>query len=247
MMIRKIAAFQVKLEFDPKHFDPSKDLQVAWYDPEGNVHRDYCSHFTSEPYSAKREESGSASKLETLRNELWLIEASIEYDPAYIDIETAQLDVLEFDQETGAILPFPRNVKVKVISMALREREKKQKARKNGLTMASILKSLLDSLADVYASNPEILDTDVREAMADAVWKIYLMPQMGYRLPKRFHLESADANRAVNKAIADFAKGAKKIAGETPGLSFQERLSAFQNTDVVAENGYGYDDLFWMD
>jgi hypothetical protein len=239
-MKRKIAQFDLELEFDPERFDPKDQLQVAWYDPKMGTHHDFCEHFTSEPRSATKLSSDSISNATFPTRELWTIEASIEYDPEHLDIETAQLDVLEFDQISGSMLETPKNVRITVRSKTVRDRPNKRKATTVKRTPEDALKSLLDSLGDIYERSPELLDTDVREALAEAIWKLFLMPQPDYTLPNTFYLDSAEANTGIRSALAEYTQAAGGFALD----AFHERLAAFQNLDVVAENGFTYDEFF---
>lgn len=113
---RAVATFDIEVEFDSAAFDSEDNLQVAWYDPSTGTFTDYCDQFTSEPRSAEKRTSEAISVGTFNQREQWSIEASIEYDPDIIDLDTARLDVLEFDQDAGEILPTPRNATIRIDS-----------------------------------------------------------------------------------------------------------------------------------
>ncbi len=247
-MKHAIASFKLDLVFDSRRLDPELNLVVAWYDPASGMHQYYCDYFISDPRSAKKLAKYANAPGAFDRSELWSVEADISYDPEHIDIRTVRLDVLEFDQKSGSMLETPVNVQISVRSQSIIPKVAKKPGKTGRLTMDQILRDLLEALEAVQEKHPEITDTEVREAMSDAVWHLFIVPKVGFKMPKSFFLDSAKANRAVHKALKDYIGKAKKVSQESGVLSFRDRLAAFQNSHVGSPGGYSYDDFFgWTD
>ena len=110
--------------------------------------------------------------------------------------------------------------------------------------MKKALKQLInafDKLAE--DGHDEVMDTDVRERMHDAVYKTLVEPQADYELPDEFGMFSPDGNKKVKAILAkffahpEFAE-AKKLP--TP----KARLDAFQDVEVESGEGNTYDEYF---
>lgn len=110
--------------------------------------------------------------------------------------------------------------------------------------MKKALKQLINSL-DKLADNghDEVMDTDVREQMYDAVHQLLVEPQAEYELPDEFGMFSPEGNALVKAILAKFAAHpefaeAKKLP------TAKERLDAFQDIDVESAEGNTYDEYF---
>jgi hypothetical protein len=110
--------------------------------------------------------------------------------------------------------------------------------------MKKALKQLLNALDKIMEEHEEVGDTAVREFMYDAVHKSFIVPQPGYKLPDEFGMFTPEGDREVKGAIKQFlthpelAAAAKQL--ETP----QERLDAFQDTEVESSEGSTQDEYF---
>jgi|WetSurMetagenome_2_1015567.scaffolds.fasta_scaffold07334_6 hypothetical protein len=247
-MKRAIVSFEPELVYDPRRFDPARNLVVAWYDPASGKHHHFCEHFASAPRSARKLTAQTNAAGEFQKSEIWSLEADISYDHRQIDIDTARLDVLEFDQESGSMLATPVNVQIIVRSQRVLPRTVAPRGKPGPPTMDQILEDLLAALEAVQEESPELTDTEAREAMAAAVWHLFIAPQAGYKMPKTFFLDSARADGAVRRALQDYVRKAAKVAEESGLPSWRERLAALQNPQVASPGGYVYDDFFgWTD
>ena len=71
--------------------------------------------------------------------------------------------------------------------------------------MKKALKQLLnalDKLAD--DGHDEVMDTDVRERMHEAVYKTLVVPQPDYQFPGEFGMFSPEGNKKVKAILAKF-------------------------------------------
>jgi hypothetical protein len=110
--------------------------------------------------------------------------------------------------------------------------------------MKTALKQLLNALDKIVDDGQEeLMDTDVRERMHDAVYKTLVDPQPDYQLPAEFGMFSPEGNAQVRAALSKFlahpeVAQAKKLP--TP----KARLDAFQDIDVESAGGNTYDEYF---
>ena len=110
--------------------------------------------------------------------------------------------------------------------------------------MKKALKQLLNALDKlVEGGHDEVMDTDVRERMHDAVYKTLVEPQPDYLLPDEFGMFSPEGNKKVSTVLAKFfahsdVAEAKKLP--TP----KARLDAFQDVEVESAEGNTYDEYF---
>jgi hypothetical protein len=116
--------------------------------------------------------------------------------------------------------------------------------------MKKAVKQLLNALDKLgEGGHDEVMDTDVREQMSDALHKTLVEPQPDYQLPEEFGMFSPEGNKKVKAALSKFFAHpefveAKKLP--TP----KARLDAFQDVEVESDGGntldeyFGYDDSF---
>ena len=91
-------------------------------------------------------------------------------------------------------------------------------------------------------------DTNVRDHMGDAVFRGFIKPEPGFVLTDEYGLGTAEANRLVKEALADFIAGARAAAAREGLDSFHKRLAAFQNHDVRTVHTSDFNDYFgWSD
>lgn len=110
--------------------------------------------------------------------------------------------------------------------------------------MQPILSRLLDRLDAIAEQHEEVGDTDVREAMSDAVFDGFLRPVPSFTLPERFAMFSEEGDRLISRALAEFLPAANGHAAAAGLVSFHDRLSAFQDGDLKSSAGSYYDDYF---
>jgi len=110
--------------------------------------------------------------------------------------------------------------------------------------MKQALKQLLDALDTIAASGfDEVLDTEVRERMHEAVYRTLVEPEPGYQLPEEFAMFSPEGNQKVRATLATFFAHPEFAAAKllpTP----KERLDAFQDIEVESSQGITYDEYF---
>lgn len=118
--------------------------------------------------------------------------------------------------------------------------------------MEGILLQLLNNLEAIAHDYDGIYDTVSREAMREAVFHGFLRSVPDYTIPSDFGLLerqgtqvvlSERGNLRVREALVGYIQAANTKANEL-GLTFQGRLAAFQNSEVVTEDGSTYDDFF---
>lgn len=110
--------------------------------------------------------------------------------------------------------------------------------------MDEVLLELLHRLETVGDAHEELFDSEVREAMDDAVWQGFIRPRPGYALPEQFAMFSPEGDAAVREALAWFLPAAN-IAADRSGLdTFSKKLKAFQNLEVRTSRQNDYNDFF---
>jgi len=110
--------------------------------------------------------------------------------------------------------------------------------------MKKALKQLLNSLDKlVDDGQEEVMDTDVRERMHDAVYKMLVQPQPDYQLPDEFGMFSPEGNEQVRAILANFLAHAEFAEAKTLPTP-KARLDAFQDIEVESAAGNTYDEYF---
>lgn len=110
--------------------------------------------------------------------------------------------------------------------------------------MKAALRQLLDDLDEIAESHEEVGDTDVREAMSEAVHHVLLVPNPRYILPDRFRMFSDDGDRLVRRALARFFAHPEVTTLASGEAAPKERLAAFQDESLQSLKGSYYDDYF---
>jgi len=109
--------------------------------------------------------------------------------------------------------------------------------------MDSILRSellaLLESLVTVAHKHNEIFDTEVREMMFEAVHDGFLKPQPSFVLAKRSGMFSDEGNQEVREALGRYIECAGARATAIGMFDPNERLAAFQDEEVQADDHEG--------
>jgi len=106
------------------------------------------------------------------------------------------------------------------------------------------LKKLIDDLDAISEEHDEVLDTDVREQMADSVRQTFINPTPGYTLPDTYGMFSDEGNEMVRSTLQAFFQHPEVLAATKSLTTSQARLDAFQDIEVESENGNTYDEYF---
>src|SRR5437899_2212032 len=106
--------------------------------------------------------------------------------------------------------------------------------------MKIALKQLLDRLDAIREKHPELGDTDVREALAAAIYHSFILRVPGYSLPESLGMHSAEANAAVRIALAEFLDASAGSGARTP----LQRFAAFQDATIESDAGHCYEEYF---
>ena len=110
--------------------------------------------------------------------------------------------------------------------------------------MKKALKQLLNSLDKLAeGGHDEVMDTDVRERMHDAVYKTLVEPQPDYQLPDEFGMFSPEGNKKVKAILIKFFAHPEFADAKTLPTP-KARLDAFQDVEVESAEGNTYDEYF---
>ena len=110
--------------------------------------------------------------------------------------------------------------------------------------MKNALRQMLDALDEISDQHEELGDTDVRERMAVAIHKSFLLPQAGYTLPAKFGMFSKDGNAKVREALRRFLNHPEVVTAAKLLRTPEARLVAFQDVSVTSAKGTHYDEYF---
>jgi len=89
-----------------------------------------------------------------------------------------------------------------------------------------------------------LFDSDVREAMDDAVFDGFTKPNAGYALPEKFAMFTPEGDRMVREVLAWFLPVAREAAKWAGLDTFHKRLRAFQNLEVGTARKNDYNGFF---
>ena len=109
--------------------------------------------------------------------------------------------------------------------------------------MKRALKSLLQRLEAIEEEHDGLGDTNVRDHMGDHVFRGLLRPEPGYQPTGEYGLDP-EANRKVAAALAAFCKAAEAEARRLGLTTFEQRVAALQNPQVVTSGGSDFNDFF---
>lgn len=111
--------------------------------------------------------------------------------------------------------------------------------------LRAALQELLDQLEVLGTDHGELYDTDVRQQMFEAVLNSFLKPQPGYVLPETFGMFDPAADAAVRAALLAYATRASARAGQLKLMDPNDRLAAFQDSDVQTKQDEQQHDEFF--
>jgi len=110
--------------------------------------------------------------------------------------------------------------------------------------MKEALKQLLNALDKLAeGGHDEVMDTDVRERMHEAVYKKLVEPQPDYQIPDEFGMFSPEGNKKVKAILTQFFSHPEFAEAKMLPTS-KARLEAFQDMEVESAEGNTYDEYF---
>jgi hypothetical protein len=110
--------------------------------------------------------------------------------------------------------------------------------------MDKALRKLLGRLAHIAETHEEVYDSDVREAMRDAVFHGFVKRVPSFRMPATFETFSAEADQLIRDALVEYLNEANSRA-DALGLGFRARYAAFQDEHVTfGPQQLNYGDFF---
>jgi hypothetical protein len=108
---------------------------------------------------------------------------------------------------------------------------------------------LLQALENIGGRDPDLYDTQTREAMFDVVYAGFLKPRDDFELALDydFAMQSKADNRAIRRALNKFITAAQRQATKIGLSTPNERLAAFYS-EVSTDGGRCVDDFFgWIE
>jgi len=109
--------------------------------------------------------------------------------------------------------------------------------------MKRALKTLLRKLEAIQEEYDGLGDTNIRDHMGDHVLRALLRPEPGYGPTGEYGLDP-EANRKVAAALTAFCKAAEAETTRLGLTTFEQRVAAFQDPNVVTSSGTDYNDFF---
>jgi hypothetical protein len=109
--------------------------------------------------------------------------------------------------------------------------------------MDEILSHFLQRLEELGRQYEELYDSDVRQAIGNAVMDGFVRARAGFVVPTDLGMFSEKANGALREAIQGYLAAANERAGELGIVAFRDRLAAVQRPDVRTPEGNDYDEF----
>jgi hypothetical protein len=107
-----------------------------------------------------------------------------------------------------------------------------------------LLKKLFCRLEAIGEQYPELYDSDVSEAMTEAIRRGYFNLEPAFAVSDDLGMSTGQANQLVKGAIKEFIDKARALA-EAQGLDFRSRVAEFQRLDTtVGDKQICYNDFF---
>lgn len=103
MMKKANVIFEVEILYDSEIIDPEDCLQIGWKNEKDEKIYDDCKYFCVDDIKVFAPTNGS-SETSTKKKEIRKIEASVAFDPEVADINSDNIDVFAFDQNSGSIV-----------------------------------------------------------------------------------------------------------------------------------------------
>lgn len=114
------------------------------------------------------------------------------------------------------------------------------------MKFADATREFLNELDGIADDHGEIMDTECREQLFDALYLSVLKPRDGYELPEKYGLYEPEGNARVKAAFQRYVGAALPLAAQEGLDTPSARLDAFQN--VSSDAGNSTDEYFgWLD
>ena len=111
--------------------------------------------------------------------------------------------------------------------------------------MPELLLQLLQELESIGVDREEVYDTVCRDKMSDVIWNLFILPAKKYKYPDDFGLYSNSSNQEIKQALQTYIDGANKVKITSHSIVLsQNRLAAFQDTEIETKNKNQFDDFF---
>jgi hypothetical protein len=110
--------------------------------------------------------------------------------------------------------------------------------------MEEILKLLLEELELIGKRHEELYDSEVTQAVGNAIMDGFIRNKPGFVVPTEFGMYSTSANEQVRRAVSNFVTAANSKAAELGTLPFRDRMAIVQNRGVRTTNRRDYEDFF---
>ncbi len=105
------------------------------------------------------------------------------------------------------------------------------------------LQRLLADFERIGDVHDELLDSEVREQVGEALMAAFVRQTSTYEIPETFGMLTDDANGMVRSAIIQFVERAKTICEAERITLFHERLTLLQDGNIRTEHGNDYDEF----
>lgn len=112
------------------------------------------------------------------------------------------------------------------------------------MPIKNALMTLLNALDKIAEQHREVYDTAVREEMAMAVHRAFIVPVQDFELDTNFAMFSDEGNQHVRTALEQFLQHPEVTAAKVQISTPEERLAAFQDDSVETSEGTTYEDYF---
>lgn len=110
--------------------------------------------------------------------------------------------------------------------------------------MQEELRRLLERLERIGEEYPDLFNSEVRQAMSNALVDGFARLVPEFALPSSFRMLSAEGNDEVHAALASFLDAARPLAEQQELRTFHQRLAAIQNSAVRTDEGNDFDEFF---
>jgi hypothetical protein len=119
------------------------------------------------------------------------------------------------------------------------------------MSIKNALEELLNNLDEVDAKHPGVIhDTVVREILNETIMYTLVLGSdiVDFSSDNDYYMGTDEGNEAVHKAIVQFLTHPEVNAARVQLTTPEERLAAFQDSDVQSSEGSHYDYFFgWTD
>jgi hypothetical protein len=128
---------------------------------------------------------------------------------------------------------------VEMMQAEIKKRTDKERAANDKRTqiIKKALRELVRGLDRIFEKHEEIGDTAVREEMFMAIHNGFIKPAKSYKLPAKYGMFSEEGNALVHGALRKFLAHPEVLAARKRLCSPEDRLHAFQDSDVETSEG----------